>query len=113
MPPRGTRGRWRSSLLETYGTVEENPAFWQSISANSYVADLSGPLQLHHATTDASVPVEYSESLYEQVQAAGQPVELYLYEGDNHNIFANFWTAMQRSIDFFDLHVKGQTEQPE
>jgi len=56
--------------------------------------------------TDATVPVEFSEILYEQVQAVGLPVELYLYEGDNHNIFANFWTAMQRSIDFFDSQLK-------
>ena len=105
--PTRTRGRWRLSMIDTYGTPEENPAFWASISSNSYVADLSGPLQLHHATTDASVPVEFSEILYEQVQEAGRPVELYLYEGDNHNIFANFWTAMGRSIEFFDVHVKG------
>jgi len=105
--PTVTRGRWRSGLIETYGTIEENPAFWAAISSNSYVADLSGPLQLHHSTTDSSVPVEFSEILYEEVQAAGLPVELYLYEGDNHNIFANFWTAMNRSIDFFDRHVKG------
>ncbi len=104
--PTRVRGRWRNSLLDIYGSVEENPAFWASISANSYLADLSGPLQLHHATTDASVPVEFSEILYEQVQAVGLSAELYLYEGDNHNIFANFWTAMQRSIDFFDSQLK-------
>jgi dipeptidyl aminopeptidase/acylaminoacyl peptidase len=105
--PTRVRGRWRLSLYETYGTVEENPEFWAAISANSYLDDLSGPLQLHHATTDTSVPVEFSEILYDQMIAAGQPVELYLYEGDNHNLYANFWTAMQRSLDFFDLHVKG------
>lgn len=105
--PTRTRGRWRTSMIETYGTPEENPVFWASISSNTYVSDLSGPLQLHHATTDASVPAEFSEILYEQVLEAGRPAELYLYEGDNHNIFANFWTAMNRSIEFFDVHVKG------
>lgn len=105
--PTRTRGRWRLSMIDIYGDPEENPTFWASISANSYVNDLSGPLQLHHSTTDASVPVIFSELLYDQIQAAGQPGELYLYEGDNHNIFANFWIAMQRSLDFFDAHVKG------
>ncbi len=105
--PTSTRGRWRVSLIETYGAPEENPTFWASISSNTYVSDLSGPLQLHHSTTDDSVPVEFSEILYEQVQAVGKPVELYLYEGDNHNIYANFYTAMQRSVDFFDRYVKG------
>jgi hypothetical protein len=33
--------------------------------------------------------------------------ELYTYEGDNHNLSNSFGTAMQRSIEFFDLHVKG------
>ncbi len=105
--PTSTRGRWRQALIDTYGTVEENPAFWAAISANSYVADLSGPLQLHHGTADASVPASFSETLYEQVQAVNRPVELWLYEGDNHDIDGFFWLAMQRSVDFFDRHVKG------
>ena len=106
-PTRAHRRRWRRDLIETYGTPQENPAFWASISPNSYVADLSGPLQLHHGTGDGSVPVEFSEILYAQVQAAGVPVELYLYPGDNHNI-SNYWgQAMQRSVHFFDTYVKG------
>jgi dipeptidyl aminopeptidase/acylaminoacyl peptidase len=101
-----TRGRWRQSLFDTFGSLEDNPAFWASISSNSYVSDLSGPVQLHHSTTDSTVPVDFSEILYEQIQAVGVPVELYLYEGDNHNLFANFWTAMNRSIAFFDAYLK-------
>ncbi len=100
--PTRTRGRWRTSLFETYGTVEENPQFWASISANSYVSDLSGPLQLHHVMADASVPAEFSPSLLAQVLGAGKPAELYLYEGDNHNISLNLSTALQRSVQFFE-----------
>jgi len=100
------RRNWRRELSETYGTPEQNPQFWASISPNSYLGDLSGPLQLHHSTTDAEVPVAFSQTLYEQMQAAGQPCELYTYPGDNHNISANFSIAMQRSIAFFDKYVK-------
>ncbi|MDX1615033.1 MAG: alpha/beta fold hydrolase [Candidatus Promineifilaceae bacterium] len=107
--PTRVRGRWRLALYETYGTVEENPAFWASISANSYVADLSGPLQLHHGSGDTSVPPAFSESLFAQVQAVGVPVELYVYEGDNHNISANFYAAMRRTVEFFDRYVKGES----
>lgn len=105
--PNNPRGRWRRELLEIYGSPEDNPAFWASISPNSYLSDLSGPIQLHHGTADSSVPVEFSETLKEQLEAAGQPVDLYTYDGDNHNISVNFTTAMQRSIQFFDEHVKG------
>jgi dipeptidyl aminopeptidase/acylaminoacyl peptidase len=51
--------------------------------------------------------VEYSERLETQIQAAGKPVELFVYEGDNHNISVNFGRAMARSIQFFDTYVKG------
>ena len=49
--------RWRSDWVEHYGTPEENPQFWNAISANSYLADLSGPVQLHHGDADETVPL--------------------------------------------------------
>jgi dienelactone hydrolase len=107
--PDSRRGRWRQTLFDTYGAPDENPEFWAAISPTSYLDDLSGPIQLHHGTTDQSVPVEFSETLAEQMEAAGLPVELHLYDGDNHNISVNFDTAMTRSIEFFDIHVKGQS----
>ncbi len=105
--PNNTRRRWRQELVETYGLPEENPEFWASISPNSYLADLSGPIQLHHGTADDSVPVEFSETLQEQLEAASKPGELYIYQGDNHNLSVNFSTAMLRSLQFFDTYVKG------
>ena len=106
--PDPTRTARRNAWSRTYGDFENNPSFWDSVSANSYVADLSGPIQLHHSTTDEVVPVGLSEVLHEEVTAVGLPSELILYEGDNHDIDANFWTAMGRSVAFFDEHVKGE-----
>jgi uncharacterized protein len=97
---------WRNSLIQQYGSPEENPEFWNSISANSYLSDLSGPLQLHHGTADEDVPLEFSELLFYQMLDAQKYVELYKYDGDNHNISNNFGTAMQRTIEFFDTYVK-------
>lgn len=100
-------GSWVYSLEQAYGSVDTNPDFWNSISANGYLHDLRGPIQLHHSTTDEVVPVKFSEMLYEEMLAANQSVELYTYEGDNHNISRNFDTAMQRSVEFFDRYLKG------
>lgn len=99
--------RWRQTLIDQYGTPEQNPKFWDSISPNTFVADLSGPLQLHHGTADTSVPFEFSEKLYDQVKQAGKSIEYFSYRGDNHNISVNFSQAIQRSIQFFNKHVKG------
>jgi len=103
-PPNGRR--WRTVWIEQYGSPEENPDFWNSISANSYLSDLSGPLQLHHGTADETVPLEFSKTLYAEVLAAGKTVEFYTYEGDNHNISIHFNAAMTRTIEFFDRYLK-------
>ncbi len=105
-PPASTRGRWRNSLVSAFGSPESNPDFWRTLSANYFLADLSGPIELHHAAGDESVPIEFSEILYEQGQEAGMPISLYTYPGDNHNISANFNTAMARSVAFFDRWLK-------
>lgn len=106
-PRFGTRG-----LLLNYGPPEADPEFWSSISANSFLSDLSGPLQLHHGTADESVPTEFSTNLALQVRELGLIADLYIYDGDNHNISQNFTGALLRSIDFFDIYVKGESAAP-
>ncbi len=103
--PTGAR-RWRDQLTEQFGSPEQNPDFWNSISANSYLSDISGPLQLHHGTSDTSVPIEFSQKLEEQMKAAGKVVELFTYNGDDHNLSKSFSLAMQRSVAFFDRYLK-------
>ena len=97
----------RAQMLAQYGTPDQNPAFWNSLSPNGYLSDLSGPLQLHHGTADQTVPPIYSDLLLAEVKAVGKPVELYTYPGDNHNISNQFKTAMVRSVAFMDKYVKG------
>jgi dipeptidyl aminopeptidase/acylaminoacyl peptidase len=108
--PSGAR-RWREMLVQDFGSPEQNPEFWNSISANSYLSEISGPLQIHHGTNDTSVPVEFSETLHEQMQAAGQTSELFIYPGDDHNISQSFSAAMQRSVQFFDRYLKDEAQQ--
>lgn len=98
---------WRWAWAEEYGTPEENPEFWNGVSANAFLEDISGPIQLHHGTADESVPPALSEILYEQMLEAGKTVELYLYEGDNHNLSNSFSDAMFRTIQFFNRYLKG------
>jgi dipeptidyl aminopeptidase/acylaminoacyl peptidase len=105
-PITGAR-RWRSAWVEQYGTPLENPDFWEGVSANSYLAELSGPIQLHHGTADESVPLEFSATLQQQIQGSGGTVEFYTYEGDDHNLSNYFSLAMARSIEFFDRYLKG------
>src|SRR5215208_3862015 len=58
-------GSWVYSLEQSYGSVQTNPQFWNSISANGYLKDLNGPIQIHHGTADHDVPWEFSQMLYD------------------------------------------------
>jgi dipeptidyl aminopeptidase/acylaminoacyl peptidase len=102
--PGPARG-WRS-LVALFGPPETNADFWNSISATSYLADLSGPLQLHHDTTDSEVPFQFSQTLAQAAAAAGQTAELFSYPGDDHNLAKSFGLAMTRTIAFFDRYLK-------
>jgi dipeptidyl aminopeptidase/acylaminoacyl peptidase len=107
-PEPGLARGWRS-LVQLFGPPETNPDFWNSISATSFLGDLSGPLQLHHDTADSEVPFQFSQTLYQDATAAGQTAELYSYPGDDHNLTNSFNQAMARTIAFFDQYVKGNS----
>ncbi|HEX9118330.1 MAG TPA: alpha/beta fold hydrolase [Anaerolineae bacterium] len=99
--------RWRAELTAQYGSPDQNPAFWASISPNSYLKYLSGPLQLQASLTDEEVPILFSQTLYQELKDAGKPSELDTYPNDNHNMTASFNVAMARTIAWFDRYVKG------
>jgi dipeptidyl aminopeptidase/acylaminoacyl peptidase len=97
---------WRQRLVKEYGEPDDKDPFWKTLSANNYLSDISGPLQLQSGEEDEEVPVEFSQKLEKQLKDAGKTTELYIYPGDNHNINGNFDIAEQRSIDWFDKYVK-------
>lgn len=104
--PLSQRGRWRRELAEQFGDPGQNAEFWRSLSATSYLNDISGPVQLHHGTLDSSVPIEFSRSLNNLLTEADKEVELYEYPGDDHNISTNLSLALRRSVEFFDKYLK-------
>lgn len=106
VPARDPRRGWRGDLTDMFGSPEENPEFWSSISAHGYLSDVSGPIQLHHGTADTSVPVEFSENLAADLEEIGKDTEVFIYPGDDHNISSSFSLAMRRSVAFFDSYLK-------
>ncbi len=104
-PPTLNRS-WRQDFISRFGTPDQNPAFWDSISPNAFVADVTAPVQLHHGAADVDVPPAFSQTLLQELTGIGKSAELFTYPGDNHNISNNFTTAMTRSIAFFDRVLK-------
>lgn len=96
----------RRQLTEKYGTPKDNPTFWNTIDPHAYLKDVSGPVELHHSAQDDEVPLSFSQSLYDDLKKAGKTVELFTYEGTDHNLSQGFDLAMQRSVAFFDKYLK-------
>ena len=97
---------WQAQWVARYGSPAQNPQFWASISANSFLKDLSGPLQLQHGTADPIVPVAFSEELAAAIQQAGGKAELITYQGEDHNLVKVFNSAMTRTLQFFNQALK-------
>lgn len=96
----------RLEIVELNGLPSKNPNFWNKIDPFFFLENISSPVQLHHGTADEQVPEELSKSLTDALEKEGKSVELYLYEGANHNFTGNsFGLAIQRSVDFFRKHL--------
>ncbi len=98
--------QWRQNLVDEYGTPAENPEFWNTLSTNAFLDDLSGPVQLHHGTADTEVPIEFSQTVEQEIQEAGGVVEYFEWQNTDHNIAQSFNAAMRESVRFFDEYVK-------
>lgn len=103
------RGRQEAAqeVLAAYGGLDENPQFWEALSPRTYFDEVSIPVQLHHGSADESVPLQWSRDTAHALQEAGKEAELFEYEGEGHEFAAAWPTVMQRTLAFFDEHVKG------
>lgn len=78
------------------------------MSSREYLADVVGPVQIHHGTADQSVPYQHGVQLDRLLTEAGKPHEFYSYPGAPHNWFGPTWDlAMSRTVAFFDTNVRG------
>jgi dienelactone hydrolase len=93
--------------IDRIGTPQSNPLIYKRMSPINYL-NLSPPLSIHHGTGDTVVPYEWSEDLYKAAQEQGTTAELFLYPGEEHTFVGATWElAMERTLAFFDQHVKG------
>lgn len=92
-------------LIAKYGLPSTNLEFWNTLEPYEYLDEITIPIELQHATGDASVPVELSRELNTALENANVDVTYIEYQGDDHNISGNVSAAWQSSIDFFDNHL--------
>jgi acetyl esterase/lipase len=88
-------------------TATENPELYVRASPGTYASADDPPFLLFHSTNDLSVPVAQARAFADDLRRARVPVELVEEEGYEHVwTGARFERALERSIEFFDQHVK-------
>lgn len=105
--------RWTKSdsdtgkkIIAEHGTPEANPDFWNAVSAKNYFDRIITPIQNHHGTQDESVELKWSDELRDWLGAAQKELEYFVYPGEPHE-FALAWpTVMERTVTFFDKHLR-------
>ena len=103
---------WRpwvaDEVVRHFGTPQAKPDTWARMSPIHYLADASGPVQVHHGLADEEVTPQFSARLWAAMQAAGTPGEVYTYPGVGH-----LWQQpdawrlmMDRTAAFYDRYLK-------
>ncbi len=93
------------TFLETYGTYEENPEFWKSISANNYFDKITRPLIIHQGLLDPDVPVQWSRDLANELKSQGKDVSYFEYPSEGHVFYVSQNIFMRRTLDFFNKNL--------
>lgn len=98
--------RRSQEIFEAYGQPGSQSPYWQAVSLTANIGLLQNPLQLHHAQDDSVVTINYSFGLAAVLQESGKPYEFFTYEGGGHNLISPYFElAMQRTVEFFRLHL--------
>jgi len=97
----------RQELFNKVGSPSAESDFWKLVAPTSFLNDLIGAIQIHHAVDDATVDIRYSRNLNMLLDKTSVPHKLYEYPSGGHNITgASFAEAMQRTVDFFNNYLK-------
>lgn len=89
-----------------YGTYEEKPELWRDLSAKNFFSRVTAPVMLHQGVLDEDVPVEWSRELNALLQKEGKDITYYEYPNEPHTFINAQPIVMNRSLEFFDQHLK-------
>lgn len=97
----------RQQLFDAYGQFDPNSAFWRKVPATNYLSDLTGSnIQVHHATDDLVVAINYSRNLDQLLTQAGVNHQLVEYNSGGHNLTGlNFTDAMEATVSWFKNYL--------
>jgi uncharacterized protein len=103
----GTGSSQAIDFSERYGTPDAVPEVYARMSAINYLDRVEVPVLIHHGDADTITPLEWARDIETGLIDAGKHVEMHGYEGAGHSFQGYYFELMmQRTLDFFDEHVR-------
>ena len=77
-------------------------------SLTNYLDKINAPIQLHQGEADESVPLGWSNQLYDELKKLEREIDYFKYPGSDHNLSGGWQLAVSRSLEFFKLREGGK-----
>lgn len=87
-----------------------NSENFRAFSSVTYFSRIDDPLMIHQGTGDKDVPAQWSRETHNELKKAGKNSTYHQYPNAPHEFIINWPQVMQRSLDFFDKHVKNNSD---
>jgi len=80
----------------------------QLYSLTNYLQKINAPIQLHQGEADESVPLRWSNQLFDELGKLEKEVTYFKYSGADHNLSGSWKLAASRSLEFFNSKLQNQ-----
>lgn len=99
VPNRSAAGR---TIVQRWGSVEDNPRFWRDLSPRTYAGRIEADLLMVHGALDDQCPVRWARATERAFTKAGANVDLVVYDREGHTFTDRWADKMRRTVDFLD-----------
>ena len=83
-----------------------SPAISARISPIYYYREITAPIQLHHGTADAAIPVAWAEETCDAATAAGVQIECIYYPEERHTFSGRVTDKFYGTLlNFYKTHL--------
>jgi uncharacterized protein len=102
-------------LIHAYYEASLDPSMLALTSPIHNLQWIEVPVQIHYGTKDGlsmgGTPPEWSRKLFDALETAGKPAEIYGYDDEGHSFVGDSWVAfMERSAHLYDEYVKAAVQ---
>jgi dipeptidyl aminopeptidase/acylaminoacyl peptidase len=98
-------------IVQAYQNMAATPELLRQVAPLYHLEQVTAPVQIHIGTADgagaAETPPEWSEKLYQTLQAAGKEVAYFVYPNQGHFFSGESWgLLLERAVTLFDEQLK-------